>query len=621
MAFVDRVTLFVKGGDGGPGCCSFRREKYIPKGGPDGGDGGDGGDVIVRATPDADSLADIVNRKHWRAENGGRGGPDKCHGKRGAELIILVPPGTLILDRDRKNVLRDLKAPGQEVVIARGGRGGRGNLAFVSSTNRAPRAIQPGTPGEERWIVLELKVIADAGLIGLPNAGKSTLLSRLSHAQPEIADYPFTTKRPNLGLVTIGGERAFVLADLPGLIEGAHHGVGLGHEFLRHVERTRVLVHLVEPLPPDGSDPLQNYQTIRRELELYRPELAAKPEVIAVSKAELIGAAAVRERMERELDREVLAISAVTGEGLSQLVQAVVQRLAEVPPLIPAPLLGGEKEDSGADDAGRVDVVADVGNSRVKWGPCIRVGGEPAVVRLASLEYNPDDWEGQLTRWKKDFADWKTHGSLAWAVAGVHPERRDQLCAWILARGDRLVLLDHYSRLPLQVGVDEPERVGVDRLLNAVAATAKLPPHQPAILVDAGSAVTVDWLDEEHVFRGGSIFPGVRLMTRALHDYTAQLPDVQIGPPAPALPGRSTIPAIQAGVFWAVVGGVEKIIDRLRRSAPGMPHVFLTGGDAEWIVGALDAADAADWPLGCPRTVWPEQTLHGVLLSAAALSS
>jgi GTPase len=329
MAFVDRVTLYVKGGDGGDGCCSFRREKYVPKGGPDGGDGGDGGDVVVLATADADSLADIVNRKHWRADNGGRGMPDNCHGKSAQDMVILVPPGTLILDRDRKNVLRDLTAPGQQVVIAKGGRGGRGNRAFMSSTNRAPRETQPGVEGEERWIVLELKVIADAGLVGLPNAGKSTLLSRLSRALPEISDYPFTTKRPNLGIVSIGGERAFVLADLPGLIEGASQGVGLGHEFLRHVERTRVLVHLVEPLPTDGSDPLQNYRTIRRELELYRPAMAAKPEVVAVSKMELTGAAEVRERMERELGREVLAISAVTGEGLSRLVRAVVERLAE----------------------------------------------------------------------------------------------------------------------------------------------------------------------------------------------------------------------------------------------------------------------------------------------------
>jgi GTP-binding protein len=331
MAFVDRVSLFVKGGDGGAGCRSFRREKYVPRGGPDGGDGGDGGDVVVRAVAGTDSLAEIVNRKHWRADNGGRGGPDNCHGRRAAELVIPVPPGTLVYDRDRGNILRDLTAAGDQVTVARGGRGGRGNRAFASPTNRAPRQTQPGTPGEERWLVLELKVIADAGLIGLPNAGKSTLLSRLSQAHPEIADYPFTTKHPNLGLVSVGGERAFVLADLPGLIEGAHSGVGLGHEFLRHVERTRVLVHLVEPWPADGSDALENYRTIRRELELYRAALAAKPEVVAVSKCELTGSGAVRERLEQELSRPVLALSAVTGQGLSDLVRAVVALLNEVP--------------------------------------------------------------------------------------------------------------------------------------------------------------------------------------------------------------------------------------------------------------------------------------------------
>ena len=329
--FVDRVIIYVKGGDGGPGCRSFRREKYVPRGGPDGGDGGDGGDVIIRAVAGTDSLAEIVNRKHWRAPKGGPGLGDKCHGRRGRELFIPVPPGTLIIDRDRGHVLRDLKQPGDQVTVARGGRGGRGNHSFATPTNRAPRECEPGTPGEERWLLLELKVIADAGLIGLPNAGKSTLLSRLSQARPEVADYPFTTKHPNLGLVTVGGERAFVLADLPGLIEGAHEGVGLGHEFLRHVERTRVLVHLVEPLPSDGADPLHNYHVIRRELGLHGRALAEKPEVVAVSKAELTGSEQVRQRLEGELGREVLAVSAVTGQGLAQLVGAVAEQLSALP--------------------------------------------------------------------------------------------------------------------------------------------------------------------------------------------------------------------------------------------------------------------------------------------------
>jgi GTP-binding protein len=325
--FVDRVTIYVKGGDGGAGCCSFRREKYVPRGGPDGGDGGDGGAVIVQAVAGTNSLADIVNRKHWRAPSGGGGRPDNCHGRRGRDLIVPVPPGTLVLDRDRGNVLRDLTEAGQHVTAAHGGRGGRGNKAFATATNQAPRETQPGTAGEERWIVLELKVIADVGLIGLPNAGKSTLLSRLSRAQPEVADYPFTTKHPNLGFVTVGEERAFVLADLPGLIEGAHSGVGLGHEFLRHVERTRVLVHLVEPFPLDRSDPVENYHVIRSELDLHGRGLAVKPEVIAISKAELTGSDDVRRRLEEDLGREVLAVSSVTGRGLAHLVRSVFARL------------------------------------------------------------------------------------------------------------------------------------------------------------------------------------------------------------------------------------------------------------------------------------------------------
>ena len=326
--FVDRITVYVKGGDGGSGCCSFRREKYVPRGGPDGGDGGDGGDVIVRAVAGADNLAGLAHRKHWRAPRGGAGQGDNCHGRRGRELVLEVPPGTIVRDRDRGNILRDLTEVGQQVVVAHGGRGGRGNRAFATPTNRAPRETEPGTAGEERWIVLELKIIADAGLIGLPNAGKSTLLSRLSRAQPEIADYPFTTKHPNLGLVSLGQERAFVLADLPGLIEGAHSGVGLGHEFLRHVERTRVLVHLVEPLPADNTDPVDNYWVIHRELELHSRALAEKPEIVAVSKAELTGSEEVRQRLERKLGRDVLAVSAVTGQGLAELVQRVDELLS-----------------------------------------------------------------------------------------------------------------------------------------------------------------------------------------------------------------------------------------------------------------------------------------------------
>jgi GTP-binding protein len=343
--FVDRVTVFVQGGDGGRGASSFRREKYVPRGGPDGGDGGDGGSVIVQAVAGTDSLADIVNRKHWRAPAGGAGRGDNCHGRRGRDLIIRVPPGTLVYDRDRGHLLRDLTEAGQQVTVAHGGRGGRGNKAFATATNQAPREFQPGTPGEERWIVLELKVIADAGLIGLPNAGKSTLLSRLSRAQPEIADYPFTTKHPNLGLVSLGGERGFVVADLPGLIEGAHSGVGLGHEFLRHVERTRVLVHLVEPLPADGSDPVENYHVIRRELKLHARDLTDKPEIVAVSKAELTGSEDFRGRLEQELGREVLAISAVTGQGLARLVGAIAQllRVGEPAPA-PEPPRGSEAE-------------------------------------------------------------------------------------------------------------------------------------------------------------------------------------------------------------------------------------------------------------------------------------
>ncbi len=328
--FVDRVEIFVKGGDGGRGCCSFRREKYVPKGGPDGGDGGNGGSVILRALANADNLAPLVNRRHWKAESGNSGEPSLRSGKSGHDLVVTVPPGTLVYDRERGHILRDLTNDGDEVIVGKGGRGGKGNKFFASSTNRTPRETQPGVDGEERWLVLELKVIADGGLVGLPNAGKSTLLSRLSQATPEIADYPFTTKHPNLGIVHLGHDHRLVVADLPGLIEGAHSGVGLGHEFLRHVERTRVLVHMVEPFPTDESDPVANYRTVRRELELYSQALADKPEVIAVTKCELTGSAEIVARMQQELGRDVAAISAVTGQGLAQLVGRIATTLNEL---------------------------------------------------------------------------------------------------------------------------------------------------------------------------------------------------------------------------------------------------------------------------------------------------
>ena len=327
--FVDRVELFVRGGDGGRGMVSFRREKYVPKGGPDGGDGGDGGSVIVRAVDNADNLAPLLQKRFWKAKPGEPGSTSLCAGKDAFDLIIPVPPGTIVRDKERGNVLKDLVKIGDEVTVGKGGKGGRGNKHFANSINRAPREFGPGEDGEERTVQLELKIIADVGLVGLPNAGKSTMLSRLSRATPEIADYPFTTKHPNLGIVTLGDDASLVVADLPGLIEGASQGVGLGHEFLRHVERTRVLVHLVEPQPTDGSAPLANYHAIREELRLYSPGLAAKPEVVCISKAELTGADEVCRRLETEFCREVFLVSSVTGAGLAAVVRKAAQLVAE----------------------------------------------------------------------------------------------------------------------------------------------------------------------------------------------------------------------------------------------------------------------------------------------------
>lgn len=329
--FVDEVEIEVQAGRGGDGAVSFRREKFVPKGGPDGGDGGDGGSVILRAVEGADSLAPLAHRKRWKAANGKPGGSAQCTGASGEDLVICVPPGTLVYDADGGFLLKDLARPGEEVVVARGGKGGKGNVHFKSPTNRAPRQATPGTEGESRRLRLELKLIADVGLIGKPNAGKSTLLSRLSRARPEIAPYPFTTKHPNLGRVQVDLDRSFVMADIPGLIEGAHAGAGLGHEFLRHIQRAGILVHLVEPEPLDGTDPLANYRVIRDELDRFDPALGQRPEIVVVTKADLPSAGSVRTRLGDALGRPVLLISAVTGQGLNELVAAILRALYPPP--------------------------------------------------------------------------------------------------------------------------------------------------------------------------------------------------------------------------------------------------------------------------------------------------
>jgi GTPase len=319
--FVDRVTIEAQGGRGGNGCVSFRREKYVPHGGPDGGDGGQGGSVVIVARNGVNNLAALAHQHFWRAPAGSPGSGATRQGRSGDDLVIEVPPGTLVIDAKGGFTLKDLTHDGDTVVAARGGAAGRGNTHFKSATNRAPRDCTPGGGGERRELTLELKVIADVGLIGKPNAGKSTLLSRLTRARPAIADYPFTTKHPNLGIVTIDGDRQFVMADIPGLIEGAHAGAGLGHEFLRHIERAGILIHLVEPLPADQSDPVKNYRVIRAELSQYNVDLAERPEILVVSKAELPGADELRDKLAAESGRDVLLISAVTGQGLNQLVR------------------------------------------------------------------------------------------------------------------------------------------------------------------------------------------------------------------------------------------------------------------------------------------------------------
>jgi GTP-binding protein len=317
--FVDEAEIHVKAGDGGNGCVSFRREKFVPKGGPNGGDGGDGGDVYFETVEGKDTLLDFAGRHHWRAENGKPGEGSNKSGLAGQDLVIPVPLGTLIYDTDLDLLIKDLNELGMKVLVCRGGKGGKGNKAFATSTNQAPREFEPGTPGQVRNLRLELKLIADVGLVGMPNAGKSTLLSRCSAARPKIAPYPFTTLEPVLGIVELPGFRRFLMADIPGLIEGASGGAGLGHDFLRHIERTRIIVHILDIMPLDGSDPVANYHAIRKELAGHSEVLAQKDEVVVANKIDLDPDGSRLKDLQDRLDRDIVPISAATGQGIREL--------------------------------------------------------------------------------------------------------------------------------------------------------------------------------------------------------------------------------------------------------------------------------------------------------------
>ena len=335
MKFVDEVRIHVKAGDGGNGAVAWRREKFIPRGGPAGGDGGNGGDVVLVVDPQLSTLLDFRYVREHKAKSGQHGMGSDMNGHNGPDLELRIPPGTVVKDATSGEVIADLGTPGERFVVAKGGRGGLGNMNFATSTNQAPRYAEDGTPGEEKDLVLELKLLADVGIVGYPNAGKSTLISRISRARPKIADYPFTTLIPNLGVVSWRGERSFVVADIPGLIEGAHEGAGLGHQFLRHVERCRVLVHLVEGANPEpGRAPKADLEAIDRELALYSPELAKKPQIVAVTKIDVPEAREAGEKLAKLLGRrkkpvKVHLVSAVTGEGLPELLDAVARVLFE----------------------------------------------------------------------------------------------------------------------------------------------------------------------------------------------------------------------------------------------------------------------------------------------------
>lgn len=337
--FVDKAKIYVKGGDGGGGLIAFRREKYVAEGGPAGGDGGKGGDVIFRVDEGLRTLLDFRYQKHFKADKGEKGKPKSQHGANADSMVVRVPPGTVLINDDTQEILADLTDHGQEYVVAKGGRGGRGNMRFATPANPAPYIAENGEEGQERWIVLELKVMADVGLVGFPSVGKSTLLSVVSAAQPKIASYHFTTISPNLGVVDVGDGRSFVMADLPGLIEGASEGVGLGHEFLRHVERTRVILHVVDMSGMEGRDPFEDWKQINHELEMYNMRLLERPQIIVANKMDMpeseANLASFRERVLEELGEEgmldIIPISAMSKQGINELMYKAADLLDAMP--------------------------------------------------------------------------------------------------------------------------------------------------------------------------------------------------------------------------------------------------------------------------------------------------
>jgi GTP-binding protein len=333
MRFIDEVEITVKAGNGGRGCVSFRREKFVPKGGPDGGDGGKGGDLVFVTDSRISSLIDLRYKRRYEAKNGQHGMGSNCYGKKGEDLLIRVPPGTIIKDAATEVVIKDLVIDGEDFILRSGGRGGKGNAHFVSSTHQAPRYAQPGEEGEELLVRLELKLLADVAIIGFPNAGKSTLISHVSAAKPKIADYPFTTLVPNLGVVKFGDFGGYVMADIPGLIEGAHTGKGLGIRFLKHIERTRLLIHLLDLSPDTARDPLEDFALVNEELRRFNPELADRPMVVALNKVDITEADEKAEELLKFFTGKgikVFRVSAVTGAGLKGLIDYVGTELVRL---------------------------------------------------------------------------------------------------------------------------------------------------------------------------------------------------------------------------------------------------------------------------------------------------